>query len=167
MTRRNLIAKAVRRIGPQLMPDKRRELADQASRRELAEAINWPIFRVQRKICGTCIFRPERPLDLAKLEDEVCDPYGCIEDHRICHHSEDVCCRGFWPRHKDESAADRIVQRHKCVGKPAMIKINGTTTVDDRFPENPDEGIIAWQLRGDYPDMEVNFRKLPFRDLSR
>jgi hypothetical protein len=44
--------------------------------------------------------------------------------------------------------------------------INGTTTVDDYFPEIPDERIIAWRLRGDFPGMEVNFRKIPFRDLS-
>jgi hypothetical protein len=108
-----------------------------------------------------------KPLDLAKLEDEVGNPYGCVRENRICHHSEDVCCRGFWPRHKDESAADQIVQRHKCVGKRVTIKINGTTTVDDHFPEIPDEGLIAGQLRGDYPGMEVNFRRIPFRDLIR
>jgi hypothetical protein len=48
-----------------------------------------------------------------------------------------------------------------------MIKINGTTTLDVHSPEIPDEGIIAWQLRGDYPGMEVTLRKIRFRDLSR
>ena len=55
----------------------------------------------------------------------------------------------------------------KCVGKRVTIKINGTTTLDDQFPEIPDEGIIAWQLRGDYPGMEVTFRNIQFKDLSR
>jgi hypothetical protein len=55
----------------------------------------------------------------------------------------------------------------RCVGKRVTIKINGTTTLDDHFPEIPDEGIIAWQLRGDYPGMEVTFRKIQFQDLSR
>ena len=54
-----------------------------------------------------------------------------------------------------------------CVDKRVSIKVNGTTTVDDHFPEIPDEGIIAWKLRGDYPGMEVTFRKIPFGDLSR
>jgi hypothetical protein len=55
----------------------------------------------------------------------------------------------------------------KCVGKRVTIKINGTTTLDDHFPEIPDEGIIAWQLRGDYPGMEVTFRNIQFKELSR
>jgi hypothetical protein len=54
-----------------------------------------------------------------------------------------------------------------CVDKRVTIKVNGTTTVDDHFPENPDEEIIAWKLRGDYPGMEVTFRKIPFGDLGR
>ena len=55
----------------------------------------------------------------------------------------------------------------RCVGKRVTIKINGTTTVDDHFPEIPEEGIIAWQLRGDYPGMEVTFRRIQFKDLSQ
>jgi len=55
----------------------------------------------------------------------------------------------------------------QCIGKHVTIKLNGTTTIDAEFPEVPDEGIIAWQLRGDYPGMEVTFRNVRFRDLSR
>ena len=54
-----------------------------------------------------------------------------------------------------------------CVGRRVTIKINGTTTLDDHFPEIHVEGIIAWKLRGDYPGVEVTFRKMQFRDLSR
>jgi hypothetical protein len=55
----------------------------------------------------------------------------------------------------------------RCVGKRVTIKINGTTTVDDHFPEIPDEGIIAWQIRADFKDMEVTFRDIRFKDLSQ
>jgi hypothetical protein len=30
---------------------------------------------------------------------------------RVCHHSKDVCCRGFWNRHKDEFQAGQLAQR--------------------------------------------------------
>ena len=39
--------------------------------------------------------------------------------------------------------------------------------MDDDFEELPDEGIIAWQLHAGYPDMEVIFRKIEFKDLSK
>ena len=55
----------------------------------------------------------------------------------------------------------------KCVDKRVTIKLNGTTTVDDHFPEVPAEGIIAWQLREGFPAMEVTFRNIQFKDLSR
>ena len=55
----------------------------------------------------------------------------------------------------------------KCTGKHVTIKLNGETTVDDDFEELPDEGIIAWQLHAGYPDMEVTFRNLQFKDLSK
>ncbi len=55
----------------------------------------------------------------------------------------------------------------RCVDKRVTIKINGTTTVDDHFPEVPAEGIIAWQLREGFPAMEVTFRNIQFKDLSR
>jgi hypothetical protein len=69
------------------------------------------MFKVQRKLCATCIYRPESPLDLAKLEADVADRYGGFRCHRICHHSKDVCCRGFWEVHKDEFPMGRIAQR--------------------------------------------------------
>jgi putative heme-binding domain-containing protein len=55
----------------------------------------------------------------------------------------------------------------RCVGKHVTIKLNGETTVDADFPELPDEGIIAWQLHAGFKDMEVTFRNIQFKDLSR
>jgi hypothetical protein len=54
----------------------------------------------------------------------------------------------------------------KCVGKHVTIKLNGETTVDDDFPTMPDDGIIAWQMHAGYPNMEVTFRNIKFKDLS-
>src|SRR5476651_1171374 len=68
-------------------------------------------LKVQRRQCATCIYRPDTPYALAQLEDEVRDPYVGFKGYRICHHSDDACCRGFWNRHKDEFAAGQIAQR--------------------------------------------------------
>lgn len=69
------------------------------------------MFKVQRRMCATCIYRKSSPLDLVKLENDVRDRFGGFRGHRICHHSDDVCCRGFWDRHKWEFAAGQIAQR--------------------------------------------------------
>ena len=55
----------------------------------------------------------------------------------------------------------------KCVGKHVTIKINGETMVDDDFPKMPDEGIIAWQLHQGFKSMEVTFKDIHFKDLSK
>ncbi len=55
----------------------------------------------------------------------------------------------------------------KCVGKHVTITINGTTMVDGDFPKMPDEGIIALQLHAKYPSMEVTFKDIKFKDLSK
>ena len=73
-------------------------------------------FKVQKKMCATCIYRPDSPLDLAELEKQVRDPYiwGDFKTHRACHHAhakDGVCCRGFWDAHKDEFPAGQIAQR--------------------------------------------------------
>jgi hypothetical protein len=68
-------------------------------------------MRVQKTHCSTCIYRPDSPLDLAKLEADVADGYGGFKGHRICHHSDDACCAGFWARHKDEFQLGQIAQR--------------------------------------------------------
>jgi hypothetical protein len=68
-------------------------------------------FRVQRKACATCIYKKASPLNITKLENDVRDPFMGFRGHRICHHSKDVCCRGFWNRHKDEFPLGQIAQR--------------------------------------------------------
>jgi serine/threonine protein kinase len=55
----------------------------------------------------------------------------------------------------------------KCVGKHVTITINGETMVDGDFPKMPEDGIIAWQLHQGYPSMEVTFKDIKFKDLSR
>ena len=72
-------------------------------------------FRVRATACETCIYRDDSPLNLKKLEDEVRDHragYG-FETFRACHHHDNpqVCCRGFWNRHKDEFAVGQLAQR--------------------------------------------------------
>ena len=69
------------------------------------------MFQVQAKACETCIYRKDSPLDLKKLERAVADRSGGFRSHRVCHHSETACCRGFWNRHKDAFNLGRIAQR--------------------------------------------------------
>ncbi len=55
----------------------------------------------------------------------------------------------------------------KCVGKHVTIKINGETSVDDDFDKMPDDGIIAFQLHAGYPSMEVTFKDIEFKELTK
>ena len=73
------------------------------------------MFKVQKRACSTCIYRKDSLLDLKKLESQIADRYGDFNGHRICHHSDDVCCREFWNRHKDKFALGQIAQRLKAV----------------------------------------------------
>ena len=68
------------------------------------------MFRVQKKACDTCIYRKDSPLNLEKLENDVRDHYGSLVGHRICHHSKDVCCRGFWNKYKNDFTLGRMAQ---------------------------------------------------------
>lgn len=68
-------------------------------------------FKVQRKRCATCIYRKDSPMDIERLEDQVRDKHVGFAGHRICHHSDDVCCRGFWDKHKDEFQMGQLAQR--------------------------------------------------------
>ena len=74
-------------------------------------------FNVQKKMCTTCIYKKPHRLDINKLEDDVRDPNmeGYFSGFRVCHHSEDVCCRGFWNRHNDKFQAGQMAQRLKLV----------------------------------------------------
>jgi hypothetical protein len=55
----------------------------------------------------------------------------------------------------------------RCVGKHVTIKINGETMVDGDFEKMPDEGIIALQLHAGFKSMEVTFKDIRFKDLSK
>ena len=55
----------------------------------------------------------------------------------------------------------------KCVGKHVTIKLNDQTTVDGDFPTLPEQGIIAWQLHAGFKSMEVIFKNIEFKDLSK
>lgn len=69
------------------------------------------MFKVQEKMCTTCIYRASSPLDLKQLEAQVADKHGGFKGHRICHHSAEACCAGFWAKHKNEFALGQIAQR--------------------------------------------------------
>lgn len=73
------------------------------------------MFKVQKKQCSTCIYRKNSPLDIQKLEAQVKDEHGFFKGHRVCHHSKEVCCRGFWNKHKDKFQVGQIAQRLNCV----------------------------------------------------
>ena len=73
------------------------------------------MFRVQRRACRTCIYRDDSALNIKALEAHIRDPYGGFSGYRVCHHSKDACCHGFWNRHKWEFAAGQIAQRLKLV----------------------------------------------------
>lgn len=65
----------------------------------------------------TCIYKKSTPLRIEKLEADIADPMlrGFFTGYRICHHSDDVCCRGFWDRHKDHFTLGQLAQRLHCV----------------------------------------------------
>lgn len=71
------------------------------------------MLRVQRKQCATCIYRKDSALDIKKLEAQIADPRmeGHFKGSRICHHSRDAVCAGFWKRHRDHYDAGQIAQR--------------------------------------------------------
>lgn len=68
-------------------------------------------FEIQKRMCATCIYRPDSTLDINALEAQVADRYGGFDGYRVCHHSKNACCRGFWDRHKDKFALGQIAQR--------------------------------------------------------
>lgn len=70
-------------------------------------------FRVQRRQCETCIYKPDSPLDVAALEAAIADPRDAefFASFRVCHHSDDACCRGFWDRHKNDFTLGQVAQR--------------------------------------------------------
>lgn len=65
------------------------------------------MFKVQKKACKSCIYRKDSPLDVTALENQALKK----DSWRVCHHSEDVCCRGFWNKNKHNFNLGRIMQR--------------------------------------------------------
>jgi hypothetical protein len=55
----------------------------------------------------------------------------------------------------------------KCVGKHVTITVNGVTTVDDDFAKMPEDGIIAFQLHVTKTPMEVTFKNIEFKELTK
>ena len=55
----------------------------------------------------------------------------------------------------------------KCVGKHVTITVNDVTTVDDDFEKMPAEGIIAFQLHVTKTPMEVTFKNIEFKELTK
>lgn len=80
-------------------------------------------FRVQDALCSTCIYRPASGFDIKALEAEIADDHmeGYFKAHRTCHHSVDVCCRGFWNKHKDRFTAGQLAQR---LGRVVFVHVD-------------------------------------------
>jgi hypothetical protein len=73
-------------------------------------------LKVQRRACATCIYGHNwHGTSIEELEAQVADGYGGFNGSRICHHSDNVTCRGFWNRHKDDFQAGQVAQRLVCV----------------------------------------------------
>lgn len=75
------------------------------------------MFKVQAKRCDTCIYSKNSPLDLKQLLKDISDPNmaGFYRSYRICHHSKDACCSGFWEANKDNFPVGQVAQRLKLV----------------------------------------------------
>lgn len=73
-----------------------------------------PTLRVQKEQCSTCIFKPDSNLNLRKLLDDVRDftvpGFVFFKGYRVCHHSDDAVCAGFWRSFKDKFALGQIAQ---------------------------------------------------------
>ncbi len=74
------------------------------------------MFQVQQRMCSTCIYRPDCPLDIGALEAQIADPKmeGYFDGYRECHHAKTgsgVCCYGFWAKHRDNFKAGQLAQR--------------------------------------------------------
>jgi hypothetical protein len=87
-------------------------------------------FKVQQKQCSTCIYRKDQGWNLKELEAQVKDERIGFKGHRVCHHSHDTCCRGFWDRHKDAFPLGHIAQRLGLV-EFLDVDVDPTETVED------------------------------------
>jgi hypothetical protein len=67
-------------------------------------------------MCETCIYREGFGWRIKELEDQVRDKHIGFKSYRSCHHGDgEICCRGFWERHKDEFAVGQVAQRLELV----------------------------------------------------
>lgn len=72
------------------------------------------MLKVQARQCESCIYLPRNRDMIPELERQIADRYmaGYFSGFRACHHAaKDVCCRGFWNRHKDHFTAGQLAQR--------------------------------------------------------
>ena len=71
------------------------------------------MLQVQAKQCETCIFKKGFHWHLKRLLDDIRDPHmaGYFRGHRICHHSKNAVCAGFWKRYKDHFDLGQVAQR--------------------------------------------------------
>jgi hypothetical protein len=72
------------------------------------------VFRVAAKRCDECLFSSARIVPDERAEQIVAD---CLADgtHFICHKATmadggNVCCRGFFDKHGDESLVIRLAR---------------------------------------------------------
>jgi hypothetical protein len=70
-------------------------------------------LNVQQRPCKSCIYRKDSGLDLTRLEAQIADEHmpGFFKGHRVCHHSRNAVCAGFWRRHRDKFTLGQLAQR--------------------------------------------------------
>jgi hypothetical protein len=76
-------------------------------------------MKVQRHQCETCIYKSGLSWPIEEYENAIRDPHmnGFFSGHRICHHSDEAICAGFWARHKDHFTLGQLAQRLGLVEK--------------------------------------------------
>ncbi len=82
---------------------------------------------------------------------------------------------GYLVKAKKDVAKEKEFNDYHVVvkGNHITVKVNGEVTVDQDFPHNnkknpaPDEGIIAIQVHGGFPQMRAEFKDIKFTDLSK
>ncbi|MFD4406694.1 hypothetical protein ACFWPH_28425 [Nocardia sp. NPDC058499] len=73
--------------------------------------------RLLDKKCPTCVFRPGNPVYTRESAEKLADR-ACEDDtYVVCHSTykdgqspPHAICRGFWDRHRNDTAALRILQ---------------------------------------------------------
>lgn len=108
-------------------------------------------LRVQRRQCSTCIFRPDSSLNIVDLLNAVREPappnwpkgepWDFFKGYRICHHSEDAVCAGFWARCKDKFALGQIAQRLN------MVEIVEDDTLNEKGNDMGSKSFLKGQQR--------------------